>query len=117
MEYPTDCECTGPGWCERHRCEKSRGQFERCRRSPEIFGLYESGEYPQLKAQEVGRSGLEPCRHRGAQTRRVECESCLGRVQIKVFGCTKHGECSLSQSITDIATCRTCADFEAEKPE
>src|ERR1700722_14857585 len=35
----------------------------------------------------------QTCRHSGALTRRTQCPSCNGRVEVKVFGCAKHGEC------------------------
>jgi hypothetical protein len=50
------------------------------------------------------------CKHRGEELRREQCPSCSGFVQVKVFGCTIHGECTMSKQINDLKTCNTCTD-------
>lgn len=57
------------------------------------------------------------CRHRGPETRRVECHSCQGLVQIKVFPCAIHGECVLSAATEGIPSCRDCGEFQPAATE
>lgn len=51
------------------------------------------------------------CLYQAAETRRQACESCGGNMQIKIFACAVHGECTLGQPLDGIACCATCADF------
>jgi hypothetical protein len=44
----TPCECTGPGWCERHRCLKFTELFEQCQANQHWFDRWERGEGPCL---------------------------------------------------------------------
>lgn len=53
------------------------------------------------------------CRHRGSESRRVECPTCSGTVRIKVFACSLKGECTLGQPVDGIPCCATCEEFEA----
>lgn len=52
------------------------------------------------------------CIHRGEQTRRIECPSCRGQVQVKAFSCEVFGECVLGKKLPDIACCGTCKRYE-----
>jgi hypothetical protein len=54
------------------------------------------------------------CVHRGADVRTVKCPTCRGEVQIKVFACALHQECTLAKAVHEIACCQTCQDFEPE---
>lgn len=51
------------------------------------------------------------CVHRGEETRTELCESCSGRIRLKVFSCNLHSECTDAKPIMDIASCKTCGDF------
>ena len=53
-----------------------------------------------------------PCVHRGEESRREECDTCRGRVKLKVFDCTLHGECTLEKPLVGVATCNDCADYQ-----
>ena len=114
----TDCECTAPGWCARHQYEKSRTSFEHCRRRPDFFAAWERGQLRE-QHQTVATANLrsESCQHRGAETRRMACETCQGHVQLKVFHCTKHGECTLGRTVTGVVSCVTCSDFSLVTPD
>ena len=50
----------------------------------------------------------DPCVHLGPPVDTVECESCAGRVLLKVFGCAVHGKClrRASKSLPHLAACR-----------
>lgn len=50
------------------------------------------------------------CQHRGEELRREQCPSCAGFVQVKVFGCAIHGECTVSKQINSIRNCSYCPD-------
>lgn len=53
------------------------------------------------------------CQHRSANSvRTVQCASCGGNVQIKVFDCSVHKECTLSKKLNGIACCESCKDFK-----
>jgi hypothetical protein len=60
----------------------------------------------------VARPAVErpPCLLRGEETRRVLCESCCGRVLVKVFACGLHGECTVSKAAAGVARCYVCPD-------
>lgn len=47
----TACECTAPGFCERHGCKKPNHFYMLCKTRPEYFDKWENGEGPgQTKA-------------------------------------------------------------------
>lgn len=51
------------------------------------------------------------CRHRGDETRRVECPTCGGRrVELKVFACSIHGECLPTRQLDGLTCCAQCPD-------
>jgi SAM-dependent methyltransferase len=71
-------------------------------------------------AQVVKHGGPRPpvnqrrrCRHRGDETGdRVQCPTCRGRVQLKVFSCAIHGTCVLEKPNGSVRDCASCADHE-----
>lgn len=109
----TPCECTEPGWCARHQCEKTRPLFECCQRRPDYYEAWERGELRGLCGSKSQRPATASCRHRGAETRRVLCPTCRGHVELKVFACSVRQECVLGASVEGIPTCATCPSFEA----
>lgn len=42
----TGCECTKPGFCERHQSEKDERRLKICQTNPGIFALWEQGLGP-----------------------------------------------------------------------
>lgn len=52
------------------------------------------------------------CRHRGDKWRLVECKTCKGRVQLKVFDCDVFGECTVGTKNNQIACCNSCDRYE-----
>ena len=108
----TDCECEAPGWCERHQCHKTLTQVRACRRLPGLFGLWEKGRGPgQSRAQPWRHVVTQPCTYRGGVLRTAECPTCQGRVEVKVFACELHSECTVVKSIDSTACCRACSDY------
>jgi len=110
----TDCECTGPGWCERHKCYKSLMFYRACGRTPQLFAMWEQGRGPgQRRAQTADKPRRQPCKHRTKVLRTVQCPTCRGQVDVKVFACHLHEECSVGKQVGDRACCATCRDYEA----
>ena len=46
-----------------------------------------------------------PCVHLGEEVRRVGCGSCRGKVELKVFRCAVHGECTLGKRAPEVKGC------------
>lgn len=42
----TDCVCPGPGFCERHECDKNEHFHRLCSTRPDYFALWEAGAGP-----------------------------------------------------------------------
>lgn len=111
--HVTPCECEGPGWCERHKCHKTRLLFQMCRRLPAYFKSWEKGrglgQHDSLRAGPILRG---PCRYRGPVLRAEPCASCKGKMYVKVLACTIHKECTFARQITGVALCADCPDYE-----
>lgn len=50
------------------------------------------------------------CRHRGDEVRQEQCDTCAGRVMIKIFACELHQQCSLVKQLDGVVKCETCSD-------
>ena len=94
----TTCECTQEGWCERHQCQKSRGEFLLCQRSQDAFQQWGTGTgigqpNPKVPQLEVLKT---PCLHRSSEsTREIRCQLCGSRHKlVPVHGCKLFGECT-----------------------
>lgn len=46
------------------------------------------------------------CPHRGDMVRLQLCHGCQGAVQIKVFACAEHGECTIGKQLPGVHVCR-----------
>jgi hypothetical protein len=55
------------------------------------------------------------CVHLGRITGSVECDSCAGRVHLKVFQCGLHGQCTIARDIPGFTNCSQCSDYQAEE--
>jgi hypothetical protein len=107
----TECECVAPGWCERHQCHKSPMWFKACQRLRPLFALWENGRGPGQNKHSKPRDTTS-CRHRGERMQTVKCPSCRGDVQLKVYRCDLHIQCTLARSIQDTACCGLCDDYD-----
>lgn len=58
----SSCECTGPGFCERHQCNKTTHWYRLCQRRPKYFELWEQGIGPGQTESQDKRSLLAPLR-------------------------------------------------------
>lgn len=58
-----------------------------------------------------------PCRHKGGETRRALCPTCFGKVELRVFACGVHGECTAAKRADGVrGCCAGCADYDPEPP-
>ena len=76
----------------------------------------ESGEAESVverkpRVPRVDRSGV--CIHRGEQVSTIGCRTCSGTVDVPVFSCRLHEECTLKANNEDVRACSTCGDFTA----
>ena len=53
------------------------------------------------------------CIHRSDELRRELCSTCRGRVDVKVFACDIHGECTIGKKLPGITCCSECTDAHA----
>ena len=109
----TECECPGPGYCHRHRCEKTTHWYILCQTRPDYFQLWEERRGPGQES--VTIKSRKDCRHRGLEVRKHECNSCRGNVQLKVYSCNIHGECTFVNSVPNAHCCLNCTEFEAKE--
>jgi hypothetical protein len=54
------------------------------------------------------------CTLRGEELRRIECAECRGTVQLKVFRCALHGECTLAKRAPALACCAYCEQYSPQ---
>jgi hypothetical protein len=108
----TGCQCNGPGWCERHQCHKNLQQYRACRRIPGLFALWEQARGPGRSGTQRWPKAVAPvCLHRGETVRTAACPTCRGQVEIKVFKCELHSQCTVGKRIADTACCSRCPDY------
>lgn len=53
----------------------------------------------------------DDCRHRRGDAKLVPCQGCQGNVQVKVYDCAIHGECSTSAR-AKVQLCQDCGQFQ-----
>lgn len=54
----------------------------------------------------------DPCVHRGEVIRQELCPSCCGgKVELFIFACTQHGECTIGKKLESVACCKKCKDY------
>lgn len=59
-----------------------------------------------------------PCSHLGDDTgRRVTCPTCKGNVQLKLFTCDVHGNCTRENAVQGITCCKNCPDYSSQADE
>lgn len=52
-----------------------------------------------------------PCHHRGPAVSTRPCDSCRGHVQIKIYACDLHGQCTIATPLDGAACCDACPDY------
>jgi hypothetical protein len=108
--HVTECQCSEPGWCDRHQCHKTDWMLEMCRRHQATFDLWERHQGPgQLTT--LSRLAANPCVHIREVVRVVDCLGCSGNVLVKVYACELHGECTIGKQANNAACCAMCTDY------
>lgn len=112
-------------YCQIERVNATTGRCRDCGRTGTLTGDVEPARvfWPKCrkKARRPGPAGpavkrppaIPPCAHRGEQVSTIGCEACGGNgkfVQIKVFACAVHEECTLGRTKEKIVNCLECTD-------
>jgi hypothetical protein len=62
--------------------------------------------------------GSSACNFRGEVTGEVvDCPGCTGNVRLKVYGCERHGPCTLERRHPELQCCADCPDHTARRPQ
>ena len=99
------CLCEQPGFCPVFERDMSPRQHQICR-----------GEVLTPKQCEAYRAHWRalargPCAHLGEEVRREQCQSCCGKVLLKIYACAVHGECTPQMPLAGVACCGGCTDY------
>lgn len=54
------------------------------------------------------------CIHLGEVIRLKECDSCRGKVSIKIFECKQYKECTIYKKLPEITSCSNCGSYWAK---
>lgn len=57
------------------------------------------------------------CQHLGQPLRYESCPTCSGNVRLKVFACSVHGTCQLTQRLAGVHSCDGCRDHQSRDPQ
>ena len=71
----TDCQCEGPGYCERHDVKKSPHWFHLCRTRDDYFQAWEQGRGPGQKQTKKPRKPRKPAGPGGELRRMLGCSA------------------------------------------
>ena len=119
-EFLTDCDCVGPGVCDRHGCTKTPHWYRLCRSRRDYFQLWEEGRGPG-QSRDADRSPTPPpadgsvltCRHRGAATGTTD----VGDGGVTLHECRLHDVCHTVEGTSvpdpnggEVAVCSRCRD-------
>ena len=70
---------------------------------------------PEFLAQE--KAERPPCKHFGEATGETRlCGECAGKVELKMFACAVHGQCTPATSLPGLACCQGCQDYAPTAP-
>ncbi len=110
----TDCECTSPGWCERHRCLKTAHFHRLCRRNETYFQLYERGEGPCLPSPDDVIVPAESGDGDGEEPGLLRKAFNFGKAVVKhvADGCERVDDATYAQRI---AVCKDCPSCDLER--
>lgn len=113
------CTCPGPGYCPVFQRPMSEHLVQICRGqilAPEKCEAYRANwrANPILQSPTAPREPRTDCRHFGAELRRQQCETCCGKVVLKVFACALRGECTPEKPLAGVPCCGGCHQYEAK---
>src|SRR3990167_658639 len=55
------------------------------------------------------------CANLGNDLRLQDCPTCQGHVQIKIFSCSIHRECTIRNKLESVHCCVGCADYRKQE--
>ena len=99
-----DCQCTGPGWCERHQMLKTTALVRMCKTNKKYWDAWESGAGPGRYSAVASAAGTAPAPDGGPGT---ELTRLLAKVGIKY---TENCPCKDRSRIMDAWGTRKCRD-------
>lgn len=101
-DTPEPCLCSAPNrFCHRAGVPMLGRLHELCQTSEAYRAAWDG--------QQLHRP---PCKHQGLMTGTIPCETCAGRVQLKILRCDVHTECTIGKAVPGYACCVTCSDYE-----
>lgn len=106
------CLCDKPGWCTHHNRRMDENLHRLCQRDPRYRAMLGDTTSLALPFKEIKPEEL-PCVHRTGKLRDGNCKlvDCNGGVLFPIFGCAKHGECSIqTRGVSGLKVCRKCPD-------
>lgn len=112
-----ECSCANPDFCPIFQMKMTGRPYAICR--GENVAPQTREKYLTLWANRAkGGVVLKPspptfitCQHRGEEIEQRQCQSCGGKVMVKVFGCGIHGTCSLQKNVGTGKLCKYCPDL------
>ncbi len=128
-EIVTDCDCVGPGVCDRHGCTKTPHWYQLCRTRADYFRLWEEGRGPGQSRQPDSSPRRErdgsvfDCRHRGAVVRTALGSDESGARTVTLHECRRHGHCHTVDGVRvrdrvdgrDATVCSRCRDRQPSR--
>lgn len=117
------CICPVAGYCERYKREMGFRPHQICQGtsglSPEKEAKHRDN-WAKLAKSTISTTNPQvkqpppiPCQHLGPEIRREQCQSCGGKVLVKVMSCPIHIECQgQSKKIKGVASCCGCPDYQ-----
>lgn len=104
----TPCECSGPGWCARHGCEKLAPYYHLCRRNRRYFDAWEAGRVAQADSAAESTATALP----GPNLSQRALNFGLALVRLASHGFTAATE---EEIATRLAICRSCASCDVPR--
>jgi hypothetical protein len=107
------CTCEQHGFCPVYGIPMTEHLWKICRGevlTPEACAAYRAN-WARMTPGQPPKDNAD-CVHRGGELRREQCESCTGRIQVKIFACTVHSECTLG-SLPGVLRCAGCVDYQS----
>lgn len=101
---PVDPPCGQCRFCVRYRDDPVFRERWDARERGEIL--------PQVERPKA--KGQEPCIHLGEPTgERQVCDTCSGKVEIKLMACDVYGKCTTYKKLDGVACCIGCPTYQA----
>jgi hypothetical protein len=94
MSHVNDCQCTGPGWCERHQVNKTAAWVRLCQTNQRYWIAWEEGRGPGQKNKPISTRRPSPPPGPGTELRKMLGCGCCSYVakmnKLGPDGCLKH---------------------------